>query len=515
MKRRALFSVYHKDGIEAFAKFLADRGYEIVSTGGTKRYLEDHGIQVTQVADITGFPEILGGRVKTLHPVVHGGLLAMRSNPDHQTDLEKHQIAPIDFVVVNLYPFEETISNPNAKMAEVIEQIDIGGVALIRAAAKNYHDVVTIVHNSDMQKVMDLVEAGEVDEQIRLELSAKAFSHTAYYDGLISSYFNNLSGRKLPDEYSVPLKKEAELRYGENPHQSAALYRSGVDKNVSALNATVLWGKALSYNNMMDADAAIDIVREFYKGKPFVVVMKHTNPCGAALGGTLVLAYKKALAGDPVSAFGGIVATNMVLDAETAALIVSRFYEIVIATDFSDEALEILKTKKNLRILKLEGSDWTKKGLAYRRVENGMLVQDWDAVGTQGESFEVVTEKTPEDSLSEDLHFAWLICKYVKSNAIVYVKDGQVLGVGAGQMSRVDSAEIGVKKATQNDFAMQGAVMASDAFFPFRDSVDAAARQGIVAIIQPGGSIRDEESITAANEHGIAMVFTRTRHFKH
>jgi phosphoribosylaminoimidazolecarboxamide formyltransferase/IMP cyclohydrolase len=514
--KRALFSVYKKDGIETFAEFLAGRGYEIVSSGGTYKYLKDKGVAVTELSAITGFPEVLGGRVKTLHPMVHSGILACTDNPDHLADLKKHNIEPIEYVVVSLYPFEETAADPKASPEDIIEQIDIGGVTLIRAAAKNHRFVNIVVDNSDFESIMEEIdEKGSTSEETRLALAAKAFGHTAYYDGLISSWFVARSGKTaFPAEGSIPMKLTEELRYGENPHQAAALYRSGIADNISVLNSEVHGGKKLSYNNIMDTDAAIDILREFAGGKSFCVIIKHTNPCGAAEGKNVRDAYERALAGDPSSAFGGIVGFNTRLDAETAKLIHERFYEIIIATGYEPEAIEILKEKKNLRIIEIKGNDWTKKGTSYRRVESGMLAQGWDMPGMDTEKFDCVTKKAPDGTI-DDMKFAWKICKYVKSNAIVYAKDGQIIGVGAGQMSRVDSARIAVMKAHDAGFTLDGAVMASDAYFPFRDSVDNAAQEGITAIIQPGGSMRDQESIDAANERGIAMVFTSVRHFRH
>ncbi len=513
---RALFSLYYKEGCDGFARFLAQHGYEILSTGGTYKYLQERGIPVTEVSQITRFPEILDGRVKTLHPMIHGGILAMRDQSSHNEQLATHGITLIDFVVVNLYPFEETIQKPNVSLEEIIEQIDIGGVALIRAAAKNHRDVCIIVDNSDIPLVQEEIEKnGSVSLETKTRLAAKAFSHTAYYDSMISTYFQRMVGMTFPIEMGLPLKQISSLRYGENPHQQAALYRSFVDSNISTIGAEILWGKEMSYNNYLDADGCLDILREFAEDKPFAVIIKHTNPCGAAYGQTLKDAFERAKASDPVSAFGGIIGVNQTMDRATAEAIVETFFEIVIAPDYTPEALDILKTKKNLRILKLNGSDWLKKGLNYRRIEGGMLVQEWDQVGMSHEHWNIVTRKSPTPEQNEDLKFAWKIAKHVKSNAIVYVKGGQVIGVGAGQMSRVDSARIALEKATSVGLDIHGAVMASDAFFPFRDTVDTAARDGIVAIVQPGGSVRDQESIDAANEHGIAMVFTGVRHFKH
>ncbi|OHD57405.1 MAG: bifunctional phosphoribosylaminoimidazolecarboxamide formyltransferase/IMP cyclohydrolase [Spirochaetes bacterium GWF1_51_8] len=514
--KRALFSVYKKDGIEIFANYLARRGYEIVSSGGTYKYLKDKGVEVTEISTITGFPEVLGGRVKTLHPAVHAGILACTDNPSHIADLEKHKIEPIEFVVVSLYPFEETAADPKSTPADIIEQIDIGGVTLIRAAAKNCRFVNIVVENTDFEMIMEEIDAhGSTSEETRLALTAKAFGHTAYYDGLISNWYLQRAGKTLfPKEGSVPVKMLDEMRYGENPHQAAALYVSGVEKNISIPNAMVHGGKKLSYNNIMDADAAVDILREFQGGDPFCVIIKHTNPCGASVAGSVKEAYERALAADPDSAFGGIIGLNTTLDSATAAMINERFYEIVIATGYAPEALEILKKKQNLRIIEIQGNDWSKKGMSYRRIEGGMLVQGWDHPGMGTEKFETVTANEPK-GLMDDLKFAWIICKHVKSNAIVYARGGQVIGAGAGQTKRVDSARIAAMKAKEAGFSLEGSVMASDAFFPFRDTVDSAAKDGVKAIIQPGGSMRDRESIDAANDHGIAMVFTGVRHFRH
>ncbi len=514
--KRALFSSYYKEGIEKLASYLQKKDYEVLSTGGTYKYLKDKGIAVTEVSSATGFPEILEGRVKTLHPVIHAGILAMRSKKSHLEEIEKLKIPPIDFIVVNLYPFEETVKNKNAKFEEIIEQIDIGGVALIRAAAKNYQDVAVIVDNNDFDKVMkELDEKGQLSRETRLELAAKAFSHTAYYDGLISTCFNRLTKRPFPAEFALPLKQQQTLRYGENPHQNARLYRSYVDDNISTINASIVWGKEMSYNNFMDADGCLDILREFADDSPFTVIIKHTNPCGAALGMTLEQSYDRALACDSASAFGGIIGVNKLMDAVTAKKIAERFYEIIIAPDYEEDALNILQSKKNLRIVRLNGSDWKKRGLSYRRIENGMLVQDWDNTGMALEKWNIVTQKKPVKEEERDLKFAWKIGKYVKSNAIVYVKNEQTIGIGAGQMSRVDSARLALIKAKEAGFDPKGSVMSSDAFFPFRDSVDSAAQSGITAIIQPGGSVKDEDSIKAADEHRIAMVFTGVRHFRH
>ena len=515
--KRALFSVYKKDGVEEIAMYLEKKGYEIISSGGTYKYLRDKGVNAKEIGDITGFPEVLGGRVKTLHPIIHSGILAVRDDKCHIEDMSKQCIEPIDFVVVSLYPFEETSADPKSKLEDIIEQIDIGGVTLIRAAAKNYKFVTVLTDPADYSKVIHEIDTlGDVSSALRLDLAAKAFSHTAYYDGLISTYFNlKLVGTRFAQQFSIPLKLIDELRYGENPHQLAALYQMGHEQNYSVFNADILGGKKLSYNNMMDGDAALDILREFATDRPFAVVIKHTNPCGASLADSIDEAYEKAWACDPASAFGGIIGFNGKVELPTAKKIGERFYEIVIATDYAPEALEELKKKQNLRILKLNGNDWSKHGITYRTVEGGMLLQEWDKPGMSLEKWEVRTDATPTQQLEKDLRFAWKIGKYVKSNAVVFVKNEQTVGVGAGQMSRVDSTRIATQKAKDNGFDINGSAMASDAYFPFRDSVDTAAGFGVKAIIQPGGSIRDQESIDAANEHKIAMVFTGIRHFKH
>ncbi len=514
--KRALFSLYHKEGSEKFALFLQEKGFEILSTGGTFKYLREHKVKVTEVSSATGFPEILDGRVKTLHPAIHAGILAVRSKPDHISELQNHDIPPIDYVVVNLYPFEETVQNSKSSFDQIIEQIDIGGVALIRAAAKNFQDVAVIVDNGDFERIINEInEKGFLSRETRIELAAKAFSLTAYYDSFISTYFNRLAVRQFPAEFGLPLKIKQSLRYGENPHQKAMLYRSYVDDNISAPGAAILWGKEMSYNNFLDADACIDILREFSGEGPFAVIIKHSNPCGSALSEDLCNAYERALACDPSSAFGGIIGFNKKMDARTASKIGERFYEIVIAPDYEDEAVRILEGRKNLRILKLNGNDWKKRGMSYRRIEGGMLVQEWDTGGGMEEKWEIVTKKRPSEQELSDLKFAFKICKYVKSNAIVYVKDKQTIGIGAGQMSRVDSARLALIKAGESGFDAKGSVMASDAYFPFRDSIDSAAASGIGAIVQPGGSVRDEETIRAADEHGISMAFTGIRHFRH
>ncbi|WP_124726509.1 bifunctional phosphoribosylaminoimidazolecarboxamide formyltransferase/IMP cyclohydrolase [Staphylospora marina] len=510
LKLRALLSVSDKTGLEDLARELARLGVEILSTGGTKKMLEAAGIPVTGVSDVTGFPEILDGRVKTLHPAIHGGLLAVRDNDHHVRQMVENGIRPIDLVVVNLYPFKQTIAKPGVSVEEAIENIDIGGPAMIRAAAKNHRYVAVVTDPADYGPVLDeLRKHGTVSEETRRMLAAKAFSHTAHYDAMISGYLRELSGIQFPKELAVPLELQQSLRYGENPHQRAAFYRVPLPAPGTLAGARQLHGKELSFNNINDASAALELVREFTE--PAVAVIKHTNPCGVAVGETVADAFRRAHEADPVSIFGGIVAANRPIDAETAALLREIFLEIVLAPSFSPEALEILQTKKNLRLLEIgdpaQGGSWE-----FKSVSGGMLMQESDGARVLREDCRTVTERTPTDEEWEQLLFAWKVVKHVKSNAIVLARDFRTIGVGAGQMNRVGAAEIAIRQAGD---AAKGAVMASDAFFPMSDTVQRAAEAGITAIIQPGGSIRDEESVREANRHGIAMVFTGIRHFRH
>jgi len=504
--KRALISVSDKSGLVEFAQGLEKLGYEIVSTGGTFKALQDAGIKVTPVAEVTGFPEILDGRVKTLHPKIHGGILAMR-NSRHLAELEQNQIKPIDIVAVNLYPFKATVSKPGVTLEEAIENIDIGGPSMVRAAAKNYRDVVVITNPGQYPEILQQLQEGGVDEDTRLKLALEAFRHTASYDTVISAYLAKLVGSDLADTYVKAGEKIYELRYGENPHQRAAFYRDMLPVGGLA-DAEQLNGKELCYNNIIDTQAAWDLVREFKK--PACVIIKHNNPCGTALGSSLAEAYERAFAADPVSAYGGIVAFNGRVDRETAEKAASLFMEVIIAPDYDDAALEILKKKTNLRILRLAinpPSAWQVKS-----VDGGFIVQETDEDAISASDLKVVTTAQPTPEQVEDMLFAWKVCKHVKSNAIVLAKDGQAIGVGAGQMNRVGSARIAVQMAGEK---AAGSVLASDAFFPFKDTVEVAAASGVKAIIQPGGSIRDEESIAECNKHGIAMVFTGVRHFKH
>lgn len=509
---RALVSVSDKNGIVAFMQFLATQGVEILSTGGTAKLLLTENVPVVEVGAYTGTHEMLDGRVKTLHPKVHGGILGMRHNPEHQQQMAANNIPPIDLVVVNLYPFEQTVKK-GCSYEEAIENIDIGGPTMLRSAAKNHHDVIVIVDPADYQVVMDEMQNGGVTLQTRQKLARKVFLHTARYDAMISEYLNGQQGVEFPESYALSGLKLQDLRYGENPHQNAAFYRDNFTAEAGIGNAEQLHGKELSYNNIIDADAALELVKEF-KSEIAVAIIKHTNPCGAATGSTVCEAYQKALTTDPVSAFGGVIATNSKVDKEAAAEMAKLFVEIIIAPEFTNCALEILTQKKNIRLLRT-GALHTSidKAKFVRKVTGGFLVQDRDLgmISSIAEC-KIVTNIAPTDEQLRALEFAWKVCKHVKSNAIVFANEGQLCAVGAGQMSRVDSSRIAVDKA---QMPLAGTVLASDAFFPFRDGIDAAAAAGVKAIIQPGGSMRDQEVIDACNEHGIAMVFTGMRHFRH
>ncbi len=513
MKKRAIISVSDKTGVVDFARELAALDYEIVSTGGTFKTIQEAGIPATYVTDVTGFPEILGGRVKTLHPFVHGGILAMRT-PEHLAQLEDLGIVPIDLVVVNLYPFRQTIAKLDVTLADAIENIDIGGPTMVRAAAKNNKYVAIVVNPERYDMIIHMLkEKGEIDEKTRLELAAEAFTHTAEYDSFISNYLKEQTGfgEKFPETMILAGEKIQDMRYGENPHQGAAFYRSLGAKGVCVATAKQLHGKELSYNNIVDLNAALELVKEFTQ--PAAVVIKHTNPCGTSIGADICDAYQKAYACDSVSAFGGIVGLNRTVDAATATEISKTFLEAVIAPEFAPDALEILTKKANIRLLETgEFSGNSYNGLDVKRVNGGFLLQDADNEAEDSTTWQVVTDTQPTPEQMEELGFAWRVVKHVKSNAIVVAKDKQAIGVGAGQMNRVGSANIAFAQAGEK---ANGAVLASDAFFPFRDTIDQAAKAGIKAIVQPGGSIRDEESIQAANQHGIAMIFTGTRHFRH
>lgn len=519
--RRALISVSDKTGVAEFARQLAnDHGVEILSTGGTARAIREAGVSVTDVADHTGAPEIMDGRVKTLHPTIHGGILGRRGQDD--AVMAEQAIAPIDLVVVNLYPFEQTIAQPETSCDQAIETIDIGGPAMLRAAAKNHAFVTLVVDGGDYAAVLDdLAQHGGTRQATRRRLAAKGFAHTAAYDSAITAYLaddneDDADDSALPERFTPAFTKQADLRYGENPHQRAALYTGGPHIASSLVDARVCQGKALSYNNLADADAALACIKAF-DGAPACVIVKHANPCGVAVASDLTTAYQRAFATDSTSAFGGILAFNDELGADTArAILANQFAEVILAPAISEEALAVFAAKKNLRVL-VTGAwrDDATPGYQLKPIAGGLLVQDDDSVLLDHSQLQVVTEAEPSDTQLQDLLFAWRVAKYVKSNAIVYAREGQTVGVGAGQMSRVDSARIARQKAADAGLEIDGSVMASDAFFPFRDGIDTAAEAGVAAVIQPGGSIRDDEIIQAANEAGISMLFTSMRHFRH
>ncbi len=519
--QRALISVSDKTGVVEFARALHERKVEILSTGGTARLLAQNGIGVTEVADYTGFPEMLDGRVKTLHPKVHGGILGRRDLKTHTNTMRKHGIPPIDLVVVNLYPFEQTVAKPNCPLGEAIENIDIGGPALLRAAAKNHGAVTVVVDSADYATVLDEIKKnnGATTAATRFRLAVKAFEHTARYDGTIANWLGAIQpggGRDVfPHTFNMQFTRAYPLRYGENPHQQAAFYAEHAPTEVCVATARMLQGKELSYNNIADADAALECVKSF--DETACVIVKHANPCGVAVADNVLDAYKHAYVTDPTSAFGGIIAFNRPLDAATAKAILERqFVEVIIAPEVAADAKAILATKPNVRVLATGA--WNKSrpvGLDFKRVTGGLLVQDMDRGRVTEKDLKVVTNRKPSSQELRDLLFAWKVVKFVKSNAIVYCKDGRTIGVGAGQMSRVYSARIASIKATDAGLEVRGSVMASDAFFPFRDGLDQAAEVGVTAVIQPGGSMRDQEVIDAANQHGIAMVFTGMRHFRH
>jgi phosphoribosylaminoimidazolecarboxamide formyltransferase/IMP cyclohydrolase len=516
---RALISLSDKNGIVEFAQALAGFGVEILSTGGTAKLLRDAGLTVKDVSEFTGFPEMLDGRVKTLHPKVHGGLLGMRSNPAHVAKMQEHGIQPIDMVVVNLYPFEATVAKGDCTLEEAIENIDIGGPTMLRSAAKNHPDVTVITDPVDYAIVLAELQAsnGAVSKETNFKLAVKVYQRTAAYDAAISNWLGCRTGAEVatyPDTLTLQYQLAQGMRYGENPHQSAAFYVEADVKEASIATAKQLQGKELSYNNIGDTDAALESIKQFNEG-PACVIVKHANPCGVAIGSSLLDAYDRAYRTDPESAFGGIIACNRELDAETAQAICDRqFVEVIIAPTVSPAAVEIVTAKKNVRLLACGA--WAEKSLPrldLKRVCGGLLAQDAD-LDLYAE-LKVVSKRQPTEQEMIDLLFTWRVAKYVKSNAIVYGKGGMTIGVGAGQMSRVNSARIAAIKAEHAGLEVKGAVMASDAFFPFRDGIDNAASVGITAVIQPGGSMRDAEVIAAADEHGMAMVFTAMRHFRH
>ncbi|MEA3492911.1 MAG: bifunctional phosphoribosylaminoimidazolecarboxamide formyltransferase/IMP cyclohydrolase [Candidatus Margulisiibacteriota bacterium] len=517
-KKYALLSVSDKKGLDKFAKGLKKLGFEIISSGGTAKFLKKAGIKVKEVSGLTKYPHMLDGRVKTLHPIIHGAILADQTNPAHMKELKKFKINPFQVVVCNLYPFESTISKEGCTYEDAIENIDIGGPCMVRAAAKNSKSVAIVVDPGDYGKIIDELKGsgGALSAETKQRLAYKAFAHTKYYDTVIVKYFSTMFGSEeaFPESKTIQLKKVQDLRYGENPHQKAAFYKEAATEDMGSAitNAKQLHGKELSFNNIVDMDAAWAAANYF--ADTTVAIVKHTNPCGLAKGETLHSAYKKALDCDPVSAFGGIVAANREIDEATAKEIVKLFVEIVIAPGYSAGALSVLKEKKNLRIMDMGEAALGKqfRGMDYKRVSGGILVQDPDIAQLAVTDFKVVTKKQPSMAQMEDLFFSWGVVKHVKSNAIVIIKNGKAIGVGAGQMSRIDAAELAVKRSRSD---VKGGILASDAFFPFPDVVEFAGRYGIAAIIQPGGSKRDQESIDKANELEIAMVFTGRRHFKH
>ena len=531
--KRALLSVSDKAGIVEFARRLSEKGVDLLSTGGTAKLLAENGIKVTEASDYTGHPEIMDGRVKTLHPKIHGGILARRGIDE--AVMAENNISAIDMVVVNLYPFANAVSDENCSLENAIENIDIGGPTMVRAAAKNHKDVTIVVNASDYDRVLTELDNNNdsLTYKTRFDLAIAAYEHTASYDGMIANYFgkmlpaygeteseasfdNTLPNKKVkfPRTFNSQFIKTQDLRYGENSHQAAAFYKEANPEEASVSTATQLQGKALSYNNIADTDAALECVKEF--DEPACVIVKHANPCGVAIGNDILAAYEGAYKTDPTSAFGGIIAFNRELDADTAEAIVSRqFVEVIIAPSVSDAAAQIVAAKPNLRLLECGKWDTKTTGFDFKRVNGGLLVQDTDQGRVSSDDLKVVTKRQPTDDEMRDLQFCWKVAKFVKSNAIVYVKNSETIGVGAGQMSRVYSAKVAGIKAADENLEVKGSVMASDAFFPFRDGLDAAAEAGITAVIQPGGSMRDDEVIAAADENNIAMVFTGMRHFRH
>ncbi|MFD1388516.1 bifunctional phosphoribosylaminoimidazolecarboxamide formyltransferase/IMP cyclohydrolase [Oceanobacillus oncorhynchi subsp. oncorhynchi] len=510
MKKRALISVSDKTGVAEFAKGLEAKGFEILSTGGTIRLLKESGVQAIPVEEVTNFPEMLDGRVKTLHPMIHGGLLGKRTNEDHRAQMEEHHIAPIDLVAVNLYPFKETVQKSGVTHDEIIENIDIGGPSMLRSAAKNFADVFVVADPADYPSVLAALETEEDNYAFRQQLAAKVFRHTAHYDAMIAAYFQTQTEEVFPETYTVTYEKVQDLRYGENPHQQAAFYKAPIQHAATLATANQLHGKELSYNNIQDTNAALEILRDY--NAPAAVAVKHMNPCGIGIGETLAEAFGRTYEADPVSIFGGIVACNRPVDVQTAEQLSSIFLEIVVAPSFEADALALLTEKKNIRLLELDVSNQQADQKRMTTVDGGVLIQDLDVKEVTNEDLEVVTEKQPAEAEIADLLFAWKAVKHVKSNAIVLAKDAQTIGVGAGQMNRIGAAEIAIKQAGDK---AKGAVLASDAFFPMPDTVEAAAKAGVTAIIQPGGSKRDQDSIDVCNQYGIAMVTTAVRHFKH
>lgn len=519
-KKRALISVSDKAGVVDFAKGLVSLGYEIISTGGTAKALKEAGLSILSISDVTGFPEMLDGRVKTLHPKVHGGILGIRENSEHQKQMQEQGIETIDLVAVNLYPFEATVAKPNVALQEAIENIDIGGPAMLRSAAKNHKDVIVVCNPQDYQEVLDALNKGAVDEAFRRKLALEVFDHTSKYDHAIASYLKRVESKEqkeFPKLLNVSYEKVGELRYGENPHQKGAFYKEVSNNEPCVAGAIQKHGKELSFNNILDLNSALELAKEF--SDPAAVVIKHNNPCGVAVDKDLVTAYTKAYETDPVSSFGGVVGLNRVVDEATANEIGKIFVEAIIAPGFDAKAFEILSKKKNIRLMELPGLDqWVQQaerafeGLDIKRVVGGVLVQDRDVLHENGSNLKGVTQRTPSEEELRSMQFAWKVAKHVKSNAIVFVSGTETVGIGAGQMSRVDSSRIAAQKANK---PLKGTVVASDAFFPFRDGVDQIIESGATAVIQPGGSVRDEEVIAACDEKQVAMVFTGVRHFRH
>ncbi|MEO8041360.1 MAG: bifunctional phosphoribosylaminoimidazolecarboxamide formyltransferase/IMP cyclohydrolase [Acidobacteriota bacterium] len=543
--KRALISLSDKTGAVEFAKSLTDLGIEIISTGGTAKALRDAGLKITDVSEVTGFPEMMDGRVKTLHPKIHGAFLAVRDNPSHVAAMNEHGIEPIDMVVVNLYPFEETVGKANVSLEEAVENIDIGGPAMIRSASKNWRDVAIVTDPALYDGLTEEMNAndGSLSLETRQRLAVLAYTRTASYDLAISSYLakqlpldeldlleplnplknltfiessdisaaNDENEEQLPASVEIELAKVTDLRYGENPHQKAALYTSGERTGIA--NAAQLHGKERSFNNYVDAEAAWNLVQDF--DETAVAIIKHTNPSGVGIGETNDEAYRRALSTDPVSAFGGIVAFNTRVDAKVAAAVIEVFSEVIVAPDYDAEAMEIFRSKKNLRVLKLRTNCEPRTTIEYKQISGGFLVQDADTHKVTADELKVVSKREPTEAELRSMLLAWRVCKHVKSNAIVLSNESQTIGVGSGQMNRVDSVRIAAMRAERFDLPVKGSALASDAFFPFRDNVDEAAKIGVLAIIQPGGSVKDADSVAAADEHGLAMVFTRFRHFKH
>ena len=508
--KRALISVSDKTGIVEFARQVASLGFEIISTGGTKKVLAENAIPVKSVSEVTGFPEIMDGRVKTLHPAIHGGLLGKQDNDSHMQQLADQGIMPIQLVCVNLYPFQQTIARSGVTVEEAIENIDIGGPAMLRASAKNHESVAVVVDPADYETVLKGLETGELSLKERRRLAAKVYRHTAGYDAMIAEYMTNLAEEEQPESVTITYTLKQPLRYGENPHQKAAFYQKPLGTAFSIANAKQLHGKELSYNNINDADAALQIVKEF--DQPAAVAVKHMNPCGVGTGESVAEAFQKAYDADPTSIFGGIVALNREVDAQTASALHEIFLEIVIAPSFCEEALQILTSKKNIRLLAVDFSAKDINENKLTSVAGGLLIQDLDHATLDDSEMKIATKREPTPAEWEALKFGWKVVKHVKSNAIVVADRQMTLGVGAGQMNRIGAANIALEQAGEK---AKGAILASDAFFPMDDTVEAAAKAGITAIIQPGGSVRDEDSIKKADEYGIAMVFTGIRHFKH